>query len=189
MTDAELIGQILGGNSNAFRFLIVKYEKLVSYMVFRIIQQHEDAQDVCQDVFLKIFKDLKSYRGESKLSTWIASVAYKTSVNHLRKLKRSRLVNFDDLRIFENSSFHRETPEKELADEEMKVTIRKMLMELPVNYRTVITLYHLEEFTYPEISSITGMPEGTVKNYIFRARKLLYEKLKQFAGDGAVMYL
>ncbi len=175
MDDNELIEQILNGNSNAFTFLVNRYQKLVLHISGRLIQRQEELEDVCQEVFLKVYQNLGKYRKECKLSTWIATIAYNTGINHLRKFKKLDISDSDTQEIF-LKTVDPDTIGYEQTD--LHRYIRELIMLLPVQYRTVITLYHLEEFSYQEIEQITGMPEGTVKNYLFRAKALLKEKLK-----------
>lgn len=170
MNDVELTDQILKGNMNAFSFLVNRYQKLVLHISGRIIQRQDDLEDVCQDVFLKVYQNLNKYRNECKLSTWIATIAYNTSINYLRKYKDQRADRFSE----PVGSFEGEVYEKN----DLYRYIREQIDLLPVQYRTVLTLFHLEEFSYQEIVQITQMPEGTVKNYLFRAKALLKEKLK-----------
>lgn len=175
MNDSELISQILEGNMNAFTFLVNRYQKLVVHITGRLIQRHDELEDVCQDVFLKVYQNLGKYRNECKLSTWIATIAYNTSINYLRKFKKGDEVNPDDSAALRNLSEYR-PDDFEKAD--LHRYIRDQIELLPVQYRTVLTLFHLEEFSYQEIEQITGMPEGTVKSYLFRAKAILKEKLK-----------
>jgi len=180
MEDSELISQVLKGNRNAFTFLVNRYQNLVVHITGRLIQRQDELEDVCQEVFLKVFQNLAKYRNECKLSTWIATIAYNTSINYLRKFKKGDEVNPDDSIAFKNlSDFKILDYEKE----DLHRYIREQIELLPVQYRTVLTLYHLEEFSYQEIEQITGMPEGTIKSYLFRAKALLKEKLK-FVVDG-----
>ena len=172
MDDAELINQILNGNMNAFTFLVNRYQKLVVHITGRLIQRREELEDVCQDVFLKVYKNLGKYRNECKLSTWIATIAYNTSITYLRKFKKNDEIISDDLEALEKLTNFR-SDDYENAD--LHRYIREQIELLPVQYRTVLTLYHLEEFSYQEIEQITGMPEGTVKNYLFRAKAQLKE--------------
>jgi len=175
MNDAELINQILNGNMNAFTFLVTRYQKLVVHITGRLIQRQDELEDVCQDVFMKVYQNLGKYRNECKLSTWIATIAYNTSINYLRKFKKGDEINPDDSTALRNlTDFNSVDYEK--AD--LYRYIREQIENLPVQYRTVLTLFHLEEFSYQEIEQITGMPEGTVKSYLFRAKALLKEKLK-----------
>ena len=175
MNDSELISQILNGNMNAFTFLVNRYQKLVVHITGRLIQRHDELEDVCQEVFLKVYQNLGKYRNECKLSTWIATIAYNTSINYLRKFKKGDEVNPDDSAALRNLTDYR-------ADDFEKADLHRYLRDqielLPVHYRTVLTLFHLEEFSYQEIEQITGMPEGTIKSYLFRAKALLKEKLK-----------
>lgn len=185
MNDAELINQILKGNSNAFELLVNRYQKLVVHITLRIIQRQEDMEDVCQEVFLKIYENLKKYRHECKLSTWIATIAYNTSLNHLRRYKNDQ-VKSDDPLSFERTTDVR-IDEYEKAD--LYQYIRKQIDQLPLQYRTVLTLYHLDEFSYQEVEQITGMPEGTIKNYLFRAKAQLKEKLKFVVDENSLKFV
>jgi len=180
MNDSELIGQILNGNMNAFTFLVNRYQKLVVHITGRLIQRQDELEDVCQDVFLKVFQNLGKYRNECKLSTWIATIAYNTSINYLRKFKKVDEVNPDDSTAFRNLT---EYKSNDFEKTDLHRYIRDQIELLPVQYRTVLTLFHLDEFSYQEIEQITGMPEGTIKSYLFRAKALLKEKLK-FVVDG-----
>ena len=180
MNDYELIDQILNGNMNAFTFLVSRYQKLVIHITGRLIQRQDELEDVCQDVFLKVFQNLGKYRNECKLSTWIATIAYNTSINYLRKFKKGDEVNQDDAVALRNLADFG-TSNYEQTD--LHRYIREQVEKLPIHYRTVLTLFHLEEFSYQEIEQITGMPEGTVKSYLFRAKALLKEKLKFVVDD------
>lgn len=175
MNDSELIKQILSGNMNAFTFLVNRYQKLVVHITGRLIQRQEELEDVCQEVFLKVYQNLGKYRNECKLSTWIATIAYNTSINYLRKFKKGDEVNPDDSAALRNLTDFK-SDDYERTD--LHRYIRDQIELLPVQYRTVLTLFHLEEFSYQEIEQITGMPEGTIKSYLFRAKALLKEKLK-----------
>ena len=183
MNDAELINQILNGNMNAFTFLVNRYQKLVVHIAGRLIQRQEELEDVCQDVFLKVYQNLGKYRGECKLSTWIATIAYNTSINYLRKFKKWEEVNPDDSAALRNlTDFKSDNYEQT----DLHRYIREQIECLPVQYRTVLTLYHLEEFSYQEIEQITGMPEGTIKSYLFRAKALLKGQLKFLVDENSL---
>jgi RNA polymerase sigma factor (sigma-70 family) len=180
MNDSELINQILNGNMNAFTFLVSRYQKLVIHITGRLIQRQDELEDVCQDVFLKVYQNLGKYRNECKLSTWIATIAYNTSINYLRKFKKGDEVNQDDSSALKNLT---DFGSGDYEQTDLHRYIREQIEKLPIHYRTVLTLFHLEEFSYQEIEQITGMPEGTVKSYLFRAKALLKEKLKFVVDD------
>ncbi len=183
MNDSELISQILNGNMNVFTFLVNRYQKLVVHITGRLIQRHDELEDICQEVFLKVFQNLGKYRNECKLSTWIATIAYNTSINYLRKFKKGDEVNPDDSAALRNLTEYR-SDEFEKAD--LHRYIRDQIELLPVQYRIVLTLFHLEEFSYQEIEQITGMPEGTIKSYLFRAKAILKEKLKFVVDENSL---
>lgn len=133
MNDAELISQVLKGNMNAFEFLVNRYQKLVLHISGRMIQRQDDLEDVCQDVFIKIYRNLKNYRKESSLSTWIAKIAYNTSLDHLRKYRKANRSDFDDIAVFEKTAgFRHDQYEKD----DLYRYIRKQIERLPVQYRT-----------------------------------------------------
>ena len=186
MNDSELISQILNGNRNAFTFLVNRYQKLVVHITGRLIQRNEELEDVCQDVFLKVYQNLGKYRNECKLSTWIATIAYNTSINYLRKFKKGNEVDPDDSAAMKNLTDYK--PD-DYEQTDLHRYIRDQIELLPVQYRTVLTLFHLEEFSYQEIEQITGMPEGTIKSYLFRAKAILKEKLKFVVDETSLKFI
>lgn len=183
MNDTELISQILSGNRNAFAFLVNRYQKLVVHITGRLIQRQDELEDVCQEVFIKVYQNLGKYRNECKLSTWIAAIAYNTGINYLRKFRKWDGVNPDDSVALRNLA---DFGSKSYETADLHRYIRDQIELLPVHYRTVITLSHLQEFSYQEIEQITGMPEGTVKSYLFRAKALLREKLKNIVDENSL---
>lgn len=176
--EEEVIPKILKGDLQAFSLLVKQYEQLVFYVINRLVNHTEDKEDICQEVFIKVHKNLKSFAFKSKLSTWIARIAYLTSVNYLRDHKKAVLSDYPD--NLDDIYFTDENPEQLLTKKDINEYLNKLINKLPLHYKTVITLYHLNEFSYNEIEEITGMPEGTVKSYLFRARKLLKEKLETY---------
>lgn len=127
---------------------------------------------------MKIYQNLSSFRSESKLSTWIAKIAYNTCINYSEKRK---LPLWDDLpsQAQTPGSLQDRGGQPDCFTEEKEITIHlhSEIEKLPVHFRTILTLYHLDGMSYDEIGKITGMPEGTVKSYLFRARRLLKERL------------
>jgi len=180
MDEQQLINRALSGDLRVYQVLVKRYERLVVHMIGRLIPQAEDVEDLCQDVFVAVYKQLPRYNSRAKLSTWIATIAYHKAINYLKKKKiTTGHEQLEDVRD-DNRCHAGVTPENTLLTKEMYLMLHEQIARLPVAYKTVITLYHLEEFSYAEIEQITQMPEGTVKNYLFRARKLLKEKLKQY---------
>ena len=179
--EKEYITRILEGDLQAFGLLVTQYQQLVFYMIDRLIKNNEDKKDVAQEVFIKVHQNLHRFRFQSRFSTWIASIAYRTALNYNRDvLQKKELVSPDELWHFEFTS---PDPESLSEIKDRKAYLMRLIEEMPLAYKTVLTLYHLNEFSYEEIAQITQMPEGTVKSYLFRARKLLKEKLKRYLKD------
>ncbi|MBD2700271.1 RNA polymerase sigma factor [Spirosoma sp. BT702] len=179
MNDEQaLVRQIVQGNVRAYQTLVERYQRLVLHMIRRIVQQPADVEDVCQDVFMKVYQQLPTYQFEAKLSTWIATIAYRTGINYVKKHHRESFHHsFDQLDDTDILS-QLPNPEDVVQQDDWHAFLHRQIDRLPIHYRTVLTLYHLEELSYEEIGQITSMPEGTVKNYLFRARRLLKNALE-----------
>lgn len=175
----ELVRRILSGDKDSFRELVHDYQRLVSHFVFRMIPAGPDQEDLCQEVFIKVYTHLDRFRFDSKLSTWIARIAYNTCLNFLDKKK---LPLYDDLGD-ENTSFEpaiddiRDRPDFHFESAETGVILREEIDRLPAIYKTVMTLFHFDHMSYAEIADIMNMPEGTIKSYLFRARQTLKDRL------------
>ncbi|GHN00216.1 DNA-directed RNA polymerase sigma-70 factor [Cytophagales bacterium WSM2-2] len=179
--DQALASYVAQGNKHAFEQLIRKHERLVVHMVGRVVSNSEDLEEICQDVFLKVYEKISEFNFQSKLSTWIATIAYRQAINHLRK-KRIKIADLpEDENFAERFIAHEDTWET-IEDNDMEAKVMSLIDTLPPQYRVILTLYHLEDMNYKEIGEATGMPEGTVKNYLFRARQLLKEKVKTYLG-------
>lgn len=178
MDDQALVRSVLNGNTQAFSFLIKKHEKLVFHMINKLVDNDVDIEELAQDVFIKVHEKLPSFRFESKLSTWIGTIAYRITINHLRKSKKMVFKEIEE--IEENYFTDRVNPESQYESKDVGNFIQTHIELLPIHYKNILYLYHIEEMTYPEIVEVTGLPAGTVKNYLFRARKLLKEQLSKF---------
>jgi RNA polymerase sigma factor (sigma-70 family) len=184
--DRALVSRVVNGDEPALRQLIRQHERLVAHMVGRLVKQAEDREELCQDVFLKVFEKISEFNFQSRLSTWIATIAYRQAINHLRKQK----MEYEDLPegdVWKENFTVKENPGSQLAEKDMEEWILKLVDYLPAQYKAVLTLYHLDEMNYAEIGEVTGMPEGTVKSYLFRARNLLKEKVKQYLGKEGIL--
>lgn len=179
--DRALVSRILEGDTQAFRLLISQHQRLVAHMIGRLVKSQEEREELCQDVFLRVHEKLGEFSFQSRLSTWIATIAYRHAINHLRK-KRMFYTDIPAEGEYTSSFVEMENPESVVAEKDMDAFIFRLIDELPPQYKAVLTLYHVEDMSYPEICEITSMPEGTVKNYLFRARNLLKEKVKKYLG-------
>ncbi len=177
--DRALVAGVLHGEESAQRALIGQHSRLVAHMVGRVVKRDEDREEICQDVFLRVFEKLPEFTFQSKLSTWVATIAYRHAINHLRK-QRMTFEEFPEDERWTERFVERDDPGERLADKDEEEHVLRFVGELPVHYRTVLTLYHLDGMSYSEIGAIVEMPEGTVKSYLFRARNLLKKRLKNY---------
>ena len=174
----NIIKKILSGNTDGFRFIIEDHQRLVMHIVVRMVKNPADREDLCQDIFVKVFQNLKRFKFQSKLSTWIGTIAYNHCINYLEKMK---VPLYEDL-LPEGGTIHdvgeqQSTPLKHAEAKDIATRLQTELQQLPIHYRTILTLYHVDEMSYKEIGEITGLPEGTVKNYLFRARQIMKKQL------------
>ena len=169
--DKHLVDRVLRGDTHAFGMIIKNTENLVAQIVFKFIPVAEDRKDLAQDIYLKAFHNLAGFKFQSKLSTWIARIAYNSCMSWIEKKKLVLPGDLLDEEVVENKS------EDLLFQKELSVILRKEMDRLPPIYQTLITLFHHESMSYEELSQITGLPEGTVKSSLFRARKMLKENL------------
>ncbi len=187
-TDQHLVKKILSGDTYAFGEVIKRTEGLVTQMVFKMISNPDDRKDITQDIYLKTFKNLSGFKFQAKLSTWIGQITYNTCINYLEKKKMVLLEDAeqdnDDMMERQLIRLHHEKTdhsvnetEKSLFGKELSNILSAEIDKLPPVYKTLITLFHQEELNYNEIAKITSLPEGTVKNYLFRARKVLKENI------------
>jgi RNA polymerase sigma-70 factor (ECF subfamily) len=158
---------------------VKQYEKLVWHIVMKLTNDPDVVADISQEIFIRIYQKLGDFGFRSKLSTWIATVAYRTAINELKKNNLRNVQERVGLNEWTEQLVEPDHPEILTTRNELKWLIREAVNRLPGKYKIVLTLYHMEDFNYREIGEITGMPEGTVKNYLFRARKLLKELLKK----------
>jgi RNA polymerase sigma factor (sigma-70 family) len=164
--DKALVAAVLNGNRLALHQLIDQHQRLVTTMIHRIIDNPMDREELCQDIFLKVYDKLDEFKFQSKLSTWIATIAYRAALNHLNKKK----VDFSEL---DNIAYQMGIENDKAEVDDFTAFVHKLIDQLPIQYRNVLTLYYVEGFSYPEIVEITNMPEGTVKNYLYRAKEKL----------------
>jgi RNA polymerase sigma factor (sigma-70 family) len=179
--DKELIDRILRGDNRAFGIVIKNTERLVAQIVFKLIPVAEDRKDLAQDVYLKVFHNLSGFKFQSKLSTWIAQIAYNSCLSWIEKNQKFPQGNMDEEKIQSQSTeIHIDNSfesENRVSRKEISAILRKEIENLPSMYQTLITLFHHESMSYEELSRITGLPEGTVKSSLYRARKMVKENL------------
>jgi RNA polymerase sigma-70 factor (ECF subfamily) len=183
--DRRLVNRVLNGDTQVFGHIIKNTEKLVAQIVFKMISRIEDRKDVAQDIYLKAWNKLPSFRFDCRLSTWIAQIGYHACIDYLRKEKRLLLETDHEKKepgetegIFPVLLSNYTAAEHDtVTKKELSTILKEEIEKLPPVYRTMIALYHQEELSYDEIGQVTGLPAGTVKSYLFRARRTLKNNL------------
>ena len=184
LADSELVLSALAGRESGFEELVRRYQRPIAAYVYRMVGDYDAALDLTQEVFIKVYGSLSRYRSEFKFSTWIYKIAHNAAVDHLRRssTREQSLINGNDSDQFELPiESRRLSPEQESERKERRVEIESVVRALPANYRELIILRHSQDLTYEEIVEVTGLPLGTVKNRLFRAREMMRQ---QFVNRG-----
>lgn len=181
--DFEAIKRVLDGDNTAYEFLQKKYKNLIYSLVKKMIKNDSDVEDLVQETFIKAYKALDKFKFNYSFSAWIYRIASNNTIDFLRKRRFDTfsidkpIGNAEDENYFEieDNSY---SPDLGLMNEQKSDIIREAIDTLPENYREIIILRHEEELDYKAIAEQLDLPLGTVKAHLFRARKLLYEELK-----------
>lgn len=183
--DFEAIRKVLAGDNSAFTFLQNKYEARIKNLIRRMIKDQDDVNDLVQESFIKAYNALPNFQFGYNFSAWIYRIASNNCIDFLRK-RRFQKVSIDqpigDEENYINIKDEDLTPDIELISKERKNIINEAIDSLPENYKEIIELRHKKELDYKEIADILELPLGTVKAHLFRARKALYEVLKNQKG-------
>jgi RNA polymerase sigma-70 factor, ECF subfamily len=172
--DLQLVTASKGGDQDAFAQLVQRYQRRVFNLVYRMLQQYEEATETTQETFLAAWQGLPAFRGDARFATWLYRIAYNCSLKQLEQRKRDKALQV---------ALEAEQDNTKLTDTEMDVRdrqalVREHLSHLPAKYRIVLILRHLQDMTYEEMAEILTMPIGTIKTHLFRARNLLKERLQ-----------
>ena len=176
-SDELIVSQITSGQKDLFRLLIRRYNRPVYGMGMSFFRNAEDASDFAQEVFLKVYRSLPRFEGRSRFSTWLYKIAYNTAINEV-----TRRADFRSL-AEADSEVDGDTPERQAIRNAARDAVLVSLRELPERYRVCIDLSFFYDCSYREIETITGFPVNTVKSHVFRAKKLLREKLGGIKGE------
>lgn len=188
--DQQLVERVQRGDKQAFDLLVIKYQRKLARLLSQFIRDAAEVEDVAQETFIKAYRALPSFRGESAFYTWLYRIGINTAKNFLvtqgRRAPTMTSAGFDieDAENFEEGSQLREmnTPESELMSKQIAETVNQTLQELPEELRKAITLREIEGISYEEIATIMNCPIGTVRSRIFRAREIIAEKLRPLLG-------
>ena len=182
LADCDLVAQAVAGREDVFEELVRRYQRPIAAYVYRMVGDYEAALDLTQEVFIKVYGSLARYRSEYKFSTWIYRIAHNAAIDHLRRHSLREQSLTDDVAgeprelIVPNGKL---SPEQESEREERRAEIERVVLQLPASYRELIVLRHSHDLSYDEIAEVTGLPLGTVKNRLFRAREAMRQQFVQ----------
>jgi len=175
-----LIARCLAGDQSAWEEIVRTYRRKVFNVAYKFVGRHDEAEDLTQDVFIKIFKALHTFDRRANFQTWLISISRNLCIDHYRSVRKERATMARDVDASELSPVSRErTPLGELEQVDLKSIIRQALAELPATLRQAVTLRDLQEFSYQEIADQLGLPEGTVKSRINRGRLELARQIRR----------
>lgn len=186
--DQVLVERVQQGDKNAFNLLVTKYQHKVSNLVSRYVSNHSDVPDIVQEAFIKAYRALPNFRGESAFYTWLYRIAVNCAKNHSVALGRkppSNDVEVEDAEFYDGGEALREnaSPEKVLLTQEIKKVIFDTIAQLPDDLRMAINFREIEGLSYEEIATIMECPVGTVRSRIFRARDVIDKKITPLLKD------
>jgi RNA polymerase sigma-70 factor (ECF subfamily) len=186
--DQQLVERAQRGDKRAFELLVMKYQRKLGRLLSRFVRDAAEVEDVTQEAFIKAYRALPSFRGESAFYTWLYRIGINTAKNYLVALGRraptttgfdnEEAEGFEDAEQLRDSS----TPESELEGKEIAATVNRAMDALPADLRTAITLREIEGLSYEEIASVMNCPVGTVRSRIFRARDAIAAELRPLLG-------
>ena len=185
--DQHLVERAQRGEKHAFELLVVKYQRKLARLLSRFIRDPAEVEDVTQEAFIKAYRALPTFRGDSAFYTWLYRIGINTAKNYLVAMGRrapTTDIDSEEAENFEDADQMRDlnTPESELASRQVAETVNQTLLELPEELRTAITLREIDGLSYEEIASIMNCPIGTVRSRIFRAREAIATKLRPLLG-------
>ncbi len=186
--DFEIIKRVQQGDKNAFNLLVRKYQHKVASLVSRYVSSHGDVADVVQEAFIKAYRALPNFRGESAFYTWLYRIAVNSAKNYLVAQGRkppSSDIDADEAEVYDGASALREnaSPESLVLTDEIKRVVFSTIESLPDDLRSAITLREIDGLSYDEIAEVVGCPVGTVRSRIFRAREAIDNNIKPLISN------
>ena len=184
LEDQQLVIASKHGDQDAFSQLVQRYQRPIFNLVFRMLQQYEEANEITQEAFLAAWQGLPSFRGDARFPTWLYRIAYNCALKQLETRRRDRALQIalQAEQALESEDSQRRA-DAQLDARDRQTLVQEHLSRLPAKYRIVLILRHLQEMTYEEMAEILKMPVGTIKTHLFRARNLLKERLQGFDRD------
>ena len=179
-SDEELVARSIGGDQESFNQLVLRWERPIYALAYRVIGREEDARDVCQETFLRAFRALNGFRGQAKFSSWLYRIALNLCRDWVRKERRTPVVQVpEELEVLEMAALREPTPSVEdlVARRELTGIVERAMARLPEEQRTAIILKEYHELTFQEIADLVGCPLSTVKTRLYQGLAVLRREL------------
>lgn len=176
--DGVIVERVVAGRTELFSILVERHQRAVHGLGLGFFKNGEDAADFTQEVFLKAFRYLAEFQGRSRFSTWLYRIAYNTAINGVKRRKEYHSLA-EDAELSDHDG-----PERQALREAVRGAVREAVADLPEKYRICVDLYFFYDRSYQEIETVTGYPVNTIKSHVFRAKKILKDKLGELTEGG-----
>jgi RNA polymerase sigma-70 factor (ECF subfamily) len=190
--DRELVAASQQGDMNAFESLVARYQKRMLNIAFRLVGDYDDACEVVQDAFVSAFKNIRTFRGDAKFTTWLTTITLNLSKNRLKQVRSRQgheAYSLDEPVLTNDGEMSRDSPSQEpsvldrLEKRDVQARVQNCIKALEEDFREVLILRDIQEFSYEEIGSMLKVRVGTIKSRLFRAREVVRDCLKKFIGE------
>lgn len=190
--EEKIVRQLQSGDFSNYDKIVNSYKNRIFGMAYKFTNDYDETQDLAQEVFLKVYRQIKNFRGDSKLSTWIYRISVNTCLDWKKKKNRLKSINFSSMVNEENKDQTIDIKDESMLPDEVilkgedQKQVHKLIYELSDKYKTVLIMYHFNEMSYSDIATALNIPQRTVETRLYRARRMLKDKISKLtieAGD------
>jgi RNA polymerase sigma factor (sigma-70 family) len=180
ISDNEIIELVRGGAKHYYAQLIDRYKEHAFTLAIRMLKSREDAEEAAQDAFIRAYNALNGFQGTARFGTWFYRILYNVCLTRLGKRRREfQSIDYDDEENYVVESLMLHVDSSDFETKDMIEFVKKIIETLPLKYKTILSLFYLQELSHEEISHVTQLPISTVKTHLFRARAMLYQRLQK----------
>lgn len=187
--EEKIVRQLQSGDFSNYDKIVNSYKNRIFGMAYKFTNDYDETQDLAQEVFLKVYRQVKNFRGDSKLSTWIYRISVNTCLDWKKKKNRLKSINFSSMVNEENKDQTIDIKDESMLPDEVilkgedQKQVHKLIYELSDKYKTVLIMYHFNEMSYSDIASALNIPQRTVETRLYRARRMLKDKISKLTSE------